>query len=67
MEGAFLGLEEKVEISQTFQDFRNVLVMFGQAPGVDEDFIYIDKKESMKKLRSTLCMSWNTEGTVTSP
>ncbi len=39
MEGAFFGFEEQVEISQALQDLRNVMAMFGHAPGVDNNLI----------------------------
>ncbi len=47
MEGEFLSFEEQMEFSQAFQDLCNVVVMFGQAPGVDEDIINVDEDESM--------------------
>ncbi len=47
MEGAFLSFEEQVEFSQVFQDPRNMVAMFGQAAGVDEDVINIDEDDPM--------------------
>ncbi len=39
-----------MELSQTFQDLRNVVVMFGHTLGVDEDIINIDEDKPMEKL-----------------
>ncbi len=54
MEGTFFSFEEQVEFSQALQDLRNVVVMFGHAPGVDKDIINVDKDEPMKILPENL-------------
>ncbi len=50
MDGAFLVFEEKMEFSQAFQDLRDVVAMFGHAPGVDENTINIDKDKTKEIL-----------------
>ncbi len=54
MEGAFLRLEKQMELPQAFQDLRNVVAMFGHAPGVDENVINVDEDESMEILPENL-------------
>ncbi len=39
-----------MELPQTLEDLRNVLAMFGQAPGVYEDAVYVNDDELMEKL-----------------
>lgn len=68
MEGAFLSFQEELVFSEALKDLRNVLVMSGQAPGIYQNIVYVDNHESMKEVRSTLCIkSWNSEGAFTNP
>ncbi len=43
-----------MELPQAFQDLRNVVAMFGHAPGVDENVINVDEDESMEILPENL-------------
>ncbi len=39
-----------MDFSQAFQDVRNMVAMFGHAPGVDENVINVDEEKSMEIL-----------------
>ncbi len=39
---------------QALEDLRNMLAMFGLAPGVDEDIVNVDNHDPMKELQEHL-------------
>lgn len=43
MKRTFLGFQEELELSQAFQDLHNMVAVSGQAPGVNENVIYVDE------------------------
>ncbi len=49
MEGAFLGFEVELVFAQALEDC-NMLTMFSQAPGVDQDIINVDNHKAVKEL-----------------
>ncbi len=49
MEGAFLGFEVELVFPQALEDC-NMLTMFSQAPGVDQDIINVDNHKAVKEL-----------------
>ncbi len=57
---AFFSFEEQMVFPQAFQDLRNMVAMFGHAPGEDKGDINVeDVTQSVKECRyyrKTLCM-----------
>ncbi len=57
---AFFGFEEQMVFPQAFQDLRNMVAMFGHAPGEYKGDINVeDVTQSVKECRyyrKTLCM-----------
>lgn len=49
MEGTFLRLEDEVMFSEALEDLSNVMAMFGQARGIDQDIIDVDDHGKMKE------------------
>ncbi len=47
IEGAFLGFKVEMVFLQVLEDLRNVLMIFGQAPGVDQDIIDVDNHKAV--------------------
>ncbi len=50
MEGAFFCFKEQVIFSESLEDLRNMLAMFGLTPGVYKNVIDVDENELMEKL-----------------
>ncbi len=47
IEGAFLGFKVEMVFLQVLEDLHNVLMIFGQAPGVDQDIIDVDTHKAV--------------------
>ncbi len=54
MESAFFCFEVQLMFPQALEDLRNMLAMFGLAPGVDEDIVNVDNHDPMKELQEHL-------------
>lgn len=50
MERTFLGFEEVAVLPQALQDLHYMLVMFNQAPGVDQDVVDVDQCKLVEEL-----------------
>lgn len=62
MKATFLSLEEQLLLAKPLKDLRNVVAMFGLAPGIDNDVMNVYDHKQFRKFWSTSFMkSWNTE------
>ncbi len=53
MEGAFFGFGEHLVFPWAFKDLRNVVAVFGHAPGVDKNVINVDEDKLIEILQES--------------
>jgi len=54
MESTFLSFKEELVLSETFEDLRNVMAMFGQSLGVNQNIINVNNNGVMKEISEHL-------------